>query len=101
MIQGATLDAAFVDPQDAGSKVCQTMQTAAYVCLSRVKTLLKICILQPFSPLLFTRGPPDGPHRLLRKLAKHITTKQASDEWWGQQSHEEDDAANSLSLIHI
>ena len=105
MIQGATLDAAFVDAQDAGSKVSQTMQTAAYVCLSRVKELLKISVLQPFSPLLFTRGPPGGPHRLMRKLAKQITTQQASNEWWKEQSNEQNDAANSsenpMSVDHM
>ena len=81
------------------------MQTAAYVCLSRVKELLKICVLQPFSPLLFTRGPPGGPHRLMRKLAKHITTQQASNEWWKEQSNEQNDAANSsenpMSVDHM
>ena len=88
MIQGATLNAAFVDPQDAGSKVSQTMQTAAYVCLSRVKELQKICVVQAFSPLLFTRGPPTGPNRLMRKLAGLITTQHASAEWWREVNNE-------------
>ena len=105
MIQGATLDAAFVDPQDAGSKVCQTMQTAAYVCLSRVKELLKISVVQPFSPLLFTRGPPGGPHRLMRKLSQQITTQQASDEWWEEASNEHgapaDRNGNPMSVNHM
>ena len=63
MIQGATLDAAFVDPQDVANKVGLTLQIAVYVCLSRVKELLNVCVLQPLSPLLFKRGPPTGPHR--------------------------------------
>ena len=53
MIQGFTLDAAFADLQDAGGKVSTTAQIAAYVCLSRIKQLKHICVLQPFSPLLF------------------------------------------------
>ena len=88
MIQGATLDAAFVDAQGADSRVSLVMQVAAYVCLSRVKELLKICVLQPFSTLLFTRGPPTGPHRLIRKLEGSIT-EQASDEWWNENSNEQ------------
>ena len=42
MIQGATLDAAFVDPQHIASKVSLTLQVAVYVCLSRVKELLRL-----------------------------------------------------------
>ena len=102
MIQGATLDAAFVDPQDASSKVSQTMQTAAYVCLSRVKELLKICVVQAFSPLLFTRGPPAGPHRLMRKLGKKITTEEAAEEWWEESNKEpSEDTKNAGSPLGI
>ena len=83
MIQGATLDAAFVDPQDVANKVGLTLQIAVYVCLSRVKELLNVCVLQPLSPLLFKRGPPTGPHRLIRKLDPKdpLTTEGALDEW--------------------
>ena len=83
MIQGATLDAAFVDIQDVASKVGLTLQIAIYVCLSRVKELLSLCVLQPLSPLLFKRGPPPGPHRLIRKLDPNdpLTTEGALDEW--------------------
>ena len=58
MIQGATLEAAFYDGQDTGHNVSMETQVAAYVCLSRVKELRKIAVLQPFSPLLFTQAPP-------------------------------------------
>jgi hypothetical protein len=58
MIQGATLDAAFYDGQDAGSNVGEDGQVAAYVCLSRVKDLEHVAVLQAFSPLLFKQGPP-------------------------------------------
>ena len=50
MIQGASLDATFVDAQEASSNVSTTLQIAAYVCLSRVKELRGISVLQPFSP---------------------------------------------------
>ena len=56
MIQSATLDAAFADFQDASSRDSRAAQRAAYVCLSRVKTMDSIQILQPFSALLFARG---------------------------------------------
>ena len=65
MIQGATLEAAFVDLLDGASKVSLPAQIAANVCLSRVKLLSSIVVVQPFSPVLFTRGPPAGPDRLL------------------------------------
>ena len=83
MIQGATVDAAFADPQDVAIKVGLTLQIAMYVCLSRVKELLSLCVLQPLSPLLFKRGPPPGPHRLIRKLDPNdpLTTEGALDEW--------------------
>ena len=56
MIQSATLDVAYADFQDAGSKVSYVAQRAAYTCLSRVTTMDSIQVLQPFSPLLFARG---------------------------------------------
>ena len=105
MIQGATLEAAFVDAQGADSKVSLVTQIAAYVCLSRVKELSKICVLQPFSTLLFTRGPPTGPHRLIRKLEGSITTEQASDEWWNENSNEQNEemkkTADPMKVEHL
>ena len=38
-------------------------------------------MLQPFSPLLFKRVSPPGPHRLIRKLSGVLTTEAAMDEW--------------------
>ena len=81
MIQGATLEACFVDAQETGSKVNMALQIAAYVGFSRIKQLCRICVLQPFSPFLFARGPPKGPERLLRKLAGTITSEEALEEW--------------------
>ena len=40
-----------------------------------------MCILQPFSPLLFSRGPPRGPAILLRKLSKELTADEAAEAW--------------------
>ena len=58
-----------------------TSQIAAYVCLSRVKRLPSICVMQPFSTFLFANGNPAGPERLVRKLSKQITADQAIHEW--------------------
>ena len=40
-----------------------------------------MCILQPFSPLLFSRGPPQGPAILLKKLQGEYTVQEALDAW--------------------
>ena len=56
-------------------------QISGYVCLSRVKELSRISVLQSFSPLLFTQGPPTGPERLLRKLQRKITIYECFHEW--------------------
>ena len=81
MIQGATLEAAFVDLQHSSSKASMTSLIAAYVCLSRVKRLQNICVMQPFSPFLFALGNPAGPERLVRMLSGEITELQAIHEW--------------------
>jgi hypothetical protein len=81
MIQGATLDAVFSDAQDVGATVTMGAQIAAYVGFTRIKELSKICVLQPFSPLLFARGPPRGPERLIRKLSGVISSDEALEEW--------------------
>ena len=46
-----------------------------------MKELSKISVLQQFSPVFFTRGPPLGPYRLLRKLKGDITAEEALQEW--------------------
>ena len=103
MTQGATLDAAFADLQDAGSKVSTTAQIAAYVCLSRIKQLRHIFVLQPCSPLLFSRGPPLGPDRLIRKLSGDITFDAARREWQADQVQEavEEDENNPMTGTHL
>ena len=65
-IQGATLEAAFAELQHSSSKPPMTSMIAADVCVSRVRQVQRICIVQPFSPFLFALGNPEGPHRLLR-----------------------------------
>ena len=66
MIQGATLEAAFADLFAAYSKASMISQIAAYICLSRVKRLESMCVMQPFSPFLFNHGGSAGPERLFR-----------------------------------
>ena len=81
MIQGATLETAFTDLLDATAKTSLSAMIAAYVCLSRVKELRNIVVMQPFCPSLFTRGPPTGPARLIRKLVGKISSETAVKEW--------------------
>ena len=99
MIQGATLEAAFADLQEASCNVSSALQIAGYVCLSRIKELEKICILQPFSPLLFTRGPPAGPQRLIQKLQKEMTIEECFEEW--AKDTTEDDVEKRGAIICI
>ena len=80
MIQGTTLDATFVDAQEAGTQVSLVLQIAAYVCMSRVKELLKLSVLQPFSTYLFSQGPPPGPETMIWKLEKAITAEETLEE---------------------
>ena len=75
------MDAEFADAQEVIGKVSVASQIAAYVCFSRVKLLSGIYVLQAFSPLLFSRGPPKGPERLIRKLSGRITASEALEEW--------------------
>ena len=96
IIQGATLEACFVDAQETGSKVNMALQIAAYVGFSRIKELCRICVLQAFSPFLFARGPPKGPARLLRKLSGAITSEEALEEWVQEDdSMPSEDVANA------
>ena len=71
MAQGLTLIAAFADLQHHSSDTSLKDQIAAYICLSRVKVLEGMCIMQPFSPYLFSHGNPPGPARLLKNCGVH------------------------------
>ena len=62
------------------------LQIAAYVGFSKIRELCRICVLQQFPPFLFSRGPPKGPARLLRKLAGTITSEEALEEWVQEDS---------------
>ena len=73
MIQGQSLDGAFAEAQHVDADPSPESHIASYIALSRVKQLIGIYILQAFSPLLFTRGPPKGPHLLMKKLRREIT----------------------------
>ena len=77
MIQGATLETAFTDLLDATAKTSLSAMIAAYVCLSRVKELRNIVVMQPFCPSLLTRGPPSGPARLIPKLTGKSSSEAA------------------------
>ena len=86
MIQGASLDAAFWGTPHAAGKVSMASQLSGYVILSRVKEMCSMLILQASSPLLFTRGPPAGPDRLIRKLSGAITAEQRWRNGCGRKS---------------
>ena len=81
------------------------LQVAAYVSLSRVRLMQRIHILQPFSPLLFNRGAPTGPDRLIRKLKGEMTAHQAMEEWleFGEicEGEGEDAARDPLKSKHL
>ena len=70
MIQGQSVFAAFVDlvTRDEAEQPTDATQVAGYVMLSRARDPNKVWLLRPFPRELFTRGPPTGPHVLLRKL---------------------------------
>ena len=70
MIQGQSVSAAFVDlvTRDEAEQPTDATQVAGYVMLSRARDPNKVWLLRPFPRELFTRGPPTGPHVLLRKL---------------------------------
>ena len=99
MIQGATLEAAFADLQEASCNVSSALQIAGYVCLSRIKELEKICILQAFSPLLFTRGPPAGPQRLIQKLQKEMTIEECFEEWAKDTTEDDEEKRGAIICI--
>ena len=70
MIQGQSVIAAFVDlvTEDEVEQPTDATQVSGYVMLSRARDPNKVWLLRPFPRELFTRGPPTGPHVLLRKL---------------------------------
>ena len=101
MIQGATLAAAFVDAQHSATNVSLMNQIAAYVCLSRVKKLATIFVLQAFSPLLFNRGPPEGPAKLLEKLENPEKACDILQNWINEDAVKDKDTGKPLSTKHL
>ena len=101
MIQGCTLEAACADCEPAFKPATLKVQVAAYVSLSRVRLLKRIYVLQPFSPLLFNRGPPAGPDRLMRKLTGQISSHDAMDEWrqHGNDTNDDEGEASTNPLL--
>ena len=81
MIQGQSVNAAFVDLVTSDDKEKPTVDTqvSGYVMLSRARDPDKVWLLRPFPRELFTLGPPSGPHVLLRKLRGEIQLKEVDD----------------------
>ena len=63
-----------------------TLHIAAYVCLSRMKNLCTIGVMQPMSTFWFALGNPAGPDRLIHKLPGEITAEEAIDDRPKQQT---------------
>ena len=80
MVQGQTLDGAFADARECCTAPTGESHIASYIAFSRVKELLKIRILQPFSTFLFRQGAPNGPSILMRKLRREVSAEQAVGE---------------------
>ena len=82
MIQGQSLTAAFVDLVHAElhENITEDLYVAAYVMLSRARFLENLWILRHFGPLLFSAGPPAGPHLLMQKLRGEITPRGVADQ---------------------
>ena len=78
--QGQTLGAAFADLQSYLESGSLKEQIEGYICMSRVKRRSTMCIVQAFSPYLFTHGNPKGAERLLRKMRGELTAAGAQAE---------------------
>ena len=74
--QGQTLRAAIIDLQ-IGRGVSPI---ASYVCMTRIKTRGDLLIFRAFSRDVFSRGPPEGPTLLLKKLRGEAIDWQAVED---------------------
>ena len=74
--QGQTLRAAIIDLQ-IGRGVSPL---ASYVAMTRIKARWDLLIFRAFDRDFFTRGPPEGPSLLLRKLRGEDIDWQAIEE---------------------
>ena len=82
MVQGQSVMAAFVDlvTRDEAEQPTDDSQVSGYVMLSRAKDPHKLWLLRAFPRELFTRGPPTGPHVLLKKLRGEVTLDDVDNE---------------------
>ena len=82
MIQGQSFDALFANLMEENVELNATeeAQVMSYVMLSRAKFLDKVWVMSPFPLQLFTQGPPQGPHVLMRKLRGDISAEEAKAE---------------------
>ena len=74
------MDAAFADAQEVQTTSSSETHIASYIAFSRVKEMIKMWILQPFSPFLFRQGAPKDPAILMRKLRGEITAHEVANE---------------------
>jgi hypothetical protein len=83
MIQGQNLDALFANIMEDCfvAKVSDELQVISYVMLSRAKYLQNVWIMGAFPRQLFARGPPPGPHILMRKLRGQVSPEEVSTEF--------------------
>ena len=80
-IQSAALEAAFWPLQGASQNIARAERIASYDVLDRSRNLHRGCISHPFSALLFSHGPPQGPALLIKELPVEYTDQEASDAW--------------------
>ena len=95
MIQGQSLFAAFVDlvTGDETEKPTDDTQVSGYVMMSRARDPMNMWLLRPFPRELFTRGPPSGPHILLKMMCGDIKPAQVKAEWKRIEEEKEEKTA--------
>ncbi|CAL1144306.1 unnamed protein product, partial [Cladocopium goreaui] len=74
---GATLGACTLDLGTWDATTSREAQLSGYMCLSRVRKTEDLCIVQPFSPNLFSHGELIGPHTFLEVHREKLTLAQA------------------------
>ena len=63
----------------------EELHVIAYVMLPRARLLQCLRIMQPFGQQLFPRGPPAGPHILMRKLRGELDVQNVASEFSRRQ----------------
>ena len=74
---GATLGACTLDLGTWDATTSREAQLSGYMCLSRVRKSEDLCIVQPFSPNLFSHGELIGPHTFLEVHRENLTLPEA------------------------